>query len=534
METNYNNFFEKDYQKLMNKYDKKSEDYKQLKYEYQLLKAKYNTKSKQLEIALEQAEISVASKYKDLIDEKDRKLLEQENEIARLKNLLNLDSTNSSISTSKTPINKKKNIPNSRIKSDKKIGGQLGHKRHKLEKFKDEEINDEITHTLNECPNCNSSLELTGEICKDELSYRFVPIKRRHRFLTYKCSCCNQEVHEKIPTRLKEENQYGSEIQSLVLTLGNEGNVPLNKIRRIIRGFSHNEIDISEGYISKLQKKASQKLEQFKQDLYLELLKQDLLYWDDTVIMVNKNRACLRFYGTDKLAFYVAHLQKNKDGILEDAILNTLSKNTKVMHDHNKVNYNSAFSFTNIECNVHLIRELEKCNMNTCHQWCSEFKKLIQQTIHDRKELLEKDIEKFEDKYIINFDEKFNNILLQGIEENKSIKEKYYHKEERNLINRILEYKTNYFMWLHDFSIPTDDNMSERALRGVKSKMKVAGQFQNIEYAKYYSNIKSYIETCYRNNINPTDALIRLMEDDVYSIEEILKIGKQKAEKNSN
>lgn len=46
MANNYQNLFEKDYQKLLNKYDKKSEDYRQLKYEYQLLKHKYDTKEK--------------------------------------------------------------------------------------------------------------------------------------------------------------------------------------------------------------------------------------------------------------------------------------------------------------------------------------------------------------------------------------------------------------------------------------------------------------------------------------------------------
>ena len=56
----------------------------------------------------------------------------------------------------------------------------------------------------------------------------------------------------------------------MALTLGNEGNVSINKIRRIIRGFSHGFIDMSEGYIAKLQKKASQKLEKFKNDLYKE------------------------------------------------------------------------------------------------------------------------------------------------------------------------------------------------------------------------------------------------------------------------
>ena len=37
MATNYEKMFEKDYQELTEKYDKKSEDYKLLKYEYQLL-----------------------------------------------------------------------------------------------------------------------------------------------------------------------------------------------------------------------------------------------------------------------------------------------------------------------------------------------------------------------------------------------------------------------------------------------------------------------------------------------------------------
>lgn len=83
---------------------------------------------------------------------------------------------------------------------------------------------------------------------------------------------------------------------------------------------------MSEGYIIKLQKKASEKLQDFKRELYKELLKQKLLYWDDTVIMVNKKRSCLRFYGTEKLAYYVSHEHKDLEGIKEDKILNTLSE----------------------------------------------------------------------------------------------------------------------------------------------------------------------------------------------------------------
>lgn len=71
---NYEKLYEKDYQKLLNKYDKKSDEYKQLKYEYQLLQSKYNTKERQLSIAIQQADDNAAKKYQPLLDQKDKKL----------------------------------------------------------------------------------------------------------------------------------------------------------------------------------------------------------------------------------------------------------------------------------------------------------------------------------------------------------------------------------------------------------------------------------------------------------------------------
>ena len=521
MATNYQIFFEKDYQKLLDKYDKKSEEYKQLKYEYQLLQSRYNTKAKQLEVKINDIENSVKDKYTKILNKKDKEIEEKDKEIARLKALLNIDGTNAGIPTSQTPINKKKVIPNNRVKSDKKIGGQLGHKKHKLEKFNDEEINDNVYHELEQCPHCKGELIETGEVCKDELSYRFVTVKRRNHFIKYECQNCHKEVHKNIPAHLKEENQYGSEIKSVALSLLNEGNVPMNKIRHIIRGFSNDEIDMSEGYIAKLQKRASQKLEQFKTDLYTKILKTNLLYWDDTVIMINTQRACLRFYGNEQIAYYTAHLKKDEKGILEDNILNTLADKVYVMHDHNKINY--KYSYQNLECNIHLIRDLEKCKNNTCHEWCDKFKKLVQKIIHDRKELIANDnnTQSFNMEYINDFDNQYESILLDAIDENINKPITHYVSEERALINRILEYKDNYFLWMYDFSLPSDDNLSERGLRSVKSKMKIAGQFQNENYAKYYADIKTYIETCYRNHINPTEALIRLMDDNPYTVDEI-------------
>lgn len=532
MAGNYQRSFEKDYLELNKKYDKKNEDYKMLKYEYRLLNSKYQSKCNQVKQADERA----SKKFDPIIKEKDKIILDQAKEIERLKKLLGTDGTNSGIPTSRTPLYKDKVIPSSREKTDKPKGGQEGHPKHKLEKFKDEEVTERVNHEPGECPDCGGKLEKIDEIYKDELSYKVVPIKRRHVFAVCKCNHCHKEIREKIPVRLKEDNQYGSEVQALALSLGNEGNVSMNKIRRLIKGITHNEIDPSEGYIAKLQKRASKKLEEFNDDLFRELLKQDLVHWDDTVIMINTKRACLRFYGTKKLALYKAHEHKDKDSLDDDGLLNTLSENTKVVHDHNKVNYNSDYSFINVECNEHLKRDLQKCYDNTTHEWSKNLKELIKKALHDRKEIIKlKENElsnnetlnlsklSFSDEYLINFDTRLNDLVLEGISKNKESSNQHYNNDERALINRILDYKENYFMWLHDFSIPPDNNLSERSLRGIKSKMKISGQFLNINNARFHANIKSYIETCYRNGVNPTDALTALMEDNPIKLSDIIE-----------
>jgi hypothetical protein len=333
------NSFYKDYEYLLIKNDKLSQEIRDLKYNENLLLKQIKT--------LENQEQQAQEKVERLQKENEELLKEKDYEIARLKALLNMDGTNHGIPTSMTPIHKKKVIPNTREKSDKSRGGQVGHKQHKLEKFKDTEITEKIEHSMEQCPCCNShEIKTTGEIKeKDELDYKIVVEKRRHQFIEYECKECGKKFHEDIPNNLKMENQYGPAVQTLELTLMNQANVTINKAKKITYGMTDGEIDLSEGYIAKLQKRASEKLQNFMKEIKVEIIKQKLLHWDDTVIMIDTKRSCLRFYGTDKLAMYTAHEHKDKEGLAEDGILNVLAKDTVVVHDHNKVNYNQDYKF---------------------------------------------------------------------------------------------------------------------------------------------------------------------------------------------
>ena len=483
-----------------------------------------------------------------IIEEKDaeiralkRKLVEQAKELDLTKQerdkylaSLNLDGTTSGIPTSKTPLNKKKLIPNTREKSGKSIGGQFGHKKHKLERFKDEEINETEEIIPNECPKCHSKklIVLDTEITKDELDYEIKVIKKRYHYKNCECEDCHNIFREMIPNRLKEENQYGNKVQAHALSLMNIGNVPINKVRRILSGLTSDEINLSEGYIAKLQKRASKLLEDFIENLKSYICNLNVVHWDDTVIFINGKRACLRGYCDQDVILYTAHEKKNKKGLDEDDILKQLSDTVKVVHDHNKVNYNEDYVYVNVECCIHLERDLEKVKLNIPEStWSKKLKELFSNYNHKRNEYLSQNIESFSLEETNEFMIKFDEYILLGIEENKQHGKSHYFKDEKTLLTRLMEYRDNYTYWLYDFTIPYKNNEAERSLRGVKTKMKVSGQFQNIENARYYASIKSYVETCHRNGINETEALIRLLDNTPYTIDEIIEIGKEKKQK---
>lgn len=147
--------------------------------------------------------------------------LKKENE--RLRRILNSDNNNSGIPTSKTSIGKEKRIPNTRKETSKDKGGQLGHKKSKLEKFNDNEITDTYIHELNNttCP-CGGKLLVIGKREKDEFEIDIRLKKIRHEFMEYECNFCHRKINVPITNNLKEDNQYGKKAQALAISLVNE------------------------------------------------------------------------------------------------------------------------------------------------------------------------------------------------------------------------------------------------------------------------------------------------------------------------
>lgn len=480
--------------------------------------------------------------------------------IKRLESRLNIDSTNSGTPTSKESIGKN-TVQNNREKSNKSKGGQPNHKQHKLEYFKEEEITNKVEHKLDKCPNCNGELTEKNIVISDIIDVEITVTKTRNLIHNYKCNCCHKNItaNDKLPRGVT----YGDNVNSIALSMMNESNTALNKVSSFFYGITNKEINLSEGYLIKLQKRCANKLDIFIKELGNHIITLPRLFWDDTVCKfgsekpeegyddkdleylskkedkTNKNRqGIIRFYGDENWALLIGHRNKSEKSVDADGILDLLPDTCVVMHDHLLLNYNDKYNFKNAECNEHTKRYLKK-NMDIFpeHDWAKEMRDLLINTNNRKKELITKKITSFTELELEEISSCYDKFIKKGYLENNKVNLKYIKdkNDELNLIERLEAFKENHLLFAYDFTVEFTNNTSERGLRQVKRKLAVAFMFKNANRMKDYATILSYLETCYRNGITRYEASQRLVQNNPYTVSEIKAIieeKKKESEKN--
>ena len=91
--------------------------------------------------------------------------------------------------------------------------------------------------------------------------------------------------------------------------------------------------------------------------------------------------------------------------------------------------------------------------------------------------------------------------LLENYNENKK------YKKLNAFVKRITKLKKSVFVFLYHQNIPPDNNVSERAVRNIKVKQKISGQFKSQKGAERFAIIRSIIDTLTKNNLNVLGAL---------------------------
>ena len=116
-------------------------------------------------------------------------------------------------------------------------------------------------------PRCGSPDLIYTVECEKKYEYdnEIKVIKRMHRYWLYKCNNCGETVRTGIAPGHRAECQYGVNMHALALSLMNTTNAAINKVPLLIHGLTNGQLDLCEGYVSKLQARAAKRLKEVQE-----------------------------------------------------------------------------------------------------------------------------------------------------------------------------------------------------------------------------------------------------------------------------
>ena len=279
-----------------------------------------------------------------------------------------------------------------------------------------------------------------------------------------------------IPNAYKNEVIYGDNIKALVMVLYGQGVQSLDRIVELIYALTGNVVKLSEGTVSNWLEEMHRKSEQTKKKIEKRLLDAPQVSTDGTVITENGHQSYIRNFSIEECVLYESMGSKGHKALSSIPFLQQYAG--ILVHDHETSLY--SYGLDHAECNVHLLRYLIKNGEDTKHIWSSKLLSLLVEMNEYRKRLIERGEKSIPDKTLQRLEDRYDELLEYAKQERKDkpCGFRWATKEETSLLNRLKKYKRNHLLFLHNFNVPFDNNMSERDLRKCKNRQKMSGGFR--------------------------------------------------------
>lgn len=428
---------------------------------------------------------------------RENQLLKDDN--ARLKSILNNDSSNSSQPPSTDQKGGKPvNTYNERRKTSRKAGGQRGHKGTTLTKAEVEEKirTGKCRHDIRNIGNPSDS----GYLTKYVIDLDVTPLITEVRIY----AAPNGRLY--IPPEYRSDVTYGPGVKALAAALYSEGVMSNDRIASFLNAASGDELGLSEGSVYGFCRKLAEYSTESISHLEGELLNETTVATDATPVTVNGKQNYIRNFSIKNTVVYHAMKSKSIEALEKLDFLTQYSG--MLVHDHETALYH--FGTGHAECNVHLLRYLRKNTEESGNRWSEKMSDLLREMNRDRKESIQKGEMSFTKETISRYEKRYAELIEEGRRENRGTRYQYAKREEKALLNRLEKYGRNHLMFLHDFSVPFDDNISERDLRKAKNRQKMAGGFRKESGHEMYCAILTIIETLKKRKMGLIENLKKL------------------------
>ena len=477
------------------------------------------SKIRSLEFDLSIAELGVADFQAQILGQKEilqEKLTERDGIIQKLTAQINRDYTNSSIPSSLCMGHR--TIHNGREKTGRKPGGQPGHQGHPRKKHvSSSQVNLTIPCACLSC--AGKQFHPTGRSKTRQLIDLKVVVSATDFIAEeYRCEECGANFYAKFPHSLPNEVNYGPEVKSFSAFLNNYCNVSLDKTAETLWEMSGGALNISKGTLSNLSKEFSTRASSPLKEIIKDLRQAPVIHTDATNARVSGKNAHIFVYANKNGKVYSAQAHKGIAALTGSPVDDYAGI---IVHDHDISFY--RFGANHQECNVHALRYLLDAAENEPHlSWHIEMRKLLLEMNRDRKVLLAAGKMSFAEKELSSYRLKYTGILDRADREYALHPPTKYYREGANLAARLRKFQTNHLLFLENFHVPFDNNLSERSLRLAKGKMKAAGTFRSMANGmQRYCDFLSVAETSKCKGVNVYRTLQNIFGgvEDIWSVQ---------------
>lgn len=382
-----------------------------------------------------------------------------------------------------------------RKKTGRKSGGQHGHKGHTLKQISNPDKQHDLKSDF--CEKCGNDVsQLEYHVISKRQVVEIPPIKPL--YIEYRQHKCTTEQKASYPKNVNAPIQYGSSVIALVSYLNVFQYVPYARLKELFTDvFS---LSISEGSIENLLNKAAKKATPVYDAILNQIKAARYVGSDETGAKVNGNKWWVWVWQNIQNTFIKASKSRGFDTV-EDSFPNGLP-NAIIGSDRWAAQLKIVSKDKQL-CFPHLLRDLIFLEEAEQNRWSTHFKYLLKQALKLRNTAIDRNqayqVGSFEAYQV---ERRLDRLLARPIAKDEF-------PQTVTFQNSMIKNRNYLFPFLYNLEVPPDNNASERAIRNIKVKQKISGQFKSGQDT--FCILRSVVDTFRKRNLNILEYLSRMV-----------------------
>jgi len=356
-----------------------------------------------------------------------------------------------------------------------------------------------VKHTPCICGNCGKNLVDATETFKERRQEvdipQVQPIYTEHQVYMKTCSCGHVTVAA-FPQEIKAPVQYGSSVEAATVYLHSRQYLPYGRMAEFFKHVMN--LPVSPGTLNNIVRRFADKASPAYQAIKAAIEQAQYAGSDETGAKVNGKKHWFWTWQNDNLTFIIHSPSRGFDTI--ELTFPGGLPNTILGHDRWAAQLKCIAQGHQV-CLAHLLRDLNYIEQLHGSQWAKDFKVIIKEAIELKEQLTESDYQ-LPIPARDALEARMQQVMEQTIPAD--------HNKANTLQKKLSKIQEYILQFLYHTFVPADNNGSERAIRNLKVKQKVSGQFKSPQGAEDFAVTRSIIDTAIKSGKDVYNELVSI------------------------